>query len=106
MENGKIGLLTEAEQFRRRWRAAFPVFVVVSLATAVVVLSLGAKEPLSAIYFVALVVGGLAGSITYYSVEYAYERKTKQRSITWLPLGMVVAGLLGFLWWVFDAMKF
>ena len=96
----------EGETYRRQWRWAIQAFVFASLATAVVLLSVGLKDRLIAIYSFSGAVGWLAGAIAYCSVLYAYQRKTKQRSVTWLPLGMSVATLLGFIWWLYYRMRF
>jgi hypothetical protein len=93
----------EAETYRRQWWWAIEAFVVASLATAVVLLSVGVKEQFLAIYTLSGGVGWLAGAIAYYSVLFARQRKTKQRSVTWLPLGMSFAALtalVGFIGWL------
>ena len=43
----------------------------------------------------------LAGAIAYYSVLFAYQRKTKQRSVAWLPLSVAIAALAGLIWSAF-----
>ncbi len=98
----------EAESYRRQWWWALQAFVFASLATAVVLLSVDVKDRFLAIYSVSGFVGWLAGAIAYFywSVLYAYQRKTKQRSVTWLLLGMSVAALLGFIWWLHYTMRF
>lgn len=77
-------------------------YVFASLATAVVLLSVDVKDQLLAIYSFSGVVGWLAGAIAYFcwSVLFAHQRKTKQRAVTWLPLGASVAALVGFIWWL------
>jgi hypothetical protein len=95
----------EGETYRRQWQWAIQAFVFASLATTAVLLSVGVKDRLIAIYSFSGAIGWLAGAIAYYSVLYAYQRKTKQRSVTWLPLGMSVAALLGFIWWLSSRMN-
>ena len=90
----------KAEAYRRQWWWAIQAFVVAFLATAVVLLSVGVKDQLLAIYSFSGTVGLLAGSIAYYSVSFAQQRKTKQRSVAWLPLSAFIAALAGFIWWL------
>ena len=90
----------EGESDRRQWSWTIQAYVFASLATAVVLLSAGVKDQLLAIYIFSGAVGWLAGAIAYYSVLFAYQRKTKQRSVTWLPFGMSIAALVGFIWWL------
>jgi hypothetical protein len=90
----------ESESDRRQWWGAIQAFVFASLATAVVLLSVDVKEQFLAIYSFSGAVGWLAGAIAYYSVLFTYQRKTKQRSVTWLPLSVSIAALAGFIWWL------
>ncbi len=90
----------ESESDRRQWWWAIQAFVVAFLATAVVLLSVGVKDRLLAIYSFSAAVGLLAGAIAYYSALFAHQRKTKQRSVTWLPLSVSIAALAGFIWWL------
>jgi hypothetical protein len=69
----------EGETYRRQWRWAIQAFVFGSLATAVVLLSMGIKDRFFALYSFSGAVGWLAGAIAYCSVLYAYQRQTKQR---------------------------
>jgi hypothetical protein len=85
----------ESESDRRQWWGAIQAFVFASLATAVVLLSVDVKEQFLAIYSFSGAVGWLAGAIAYYSVLFAYQRKTKQRSVAWLPLSVSIAALAG-----------
>lgn len=89
----------------RRWWWVFQGFVVAFLATAVVLLSLGVKDRLLAIYSFSSAVGWLAGAVTYFSwsILYAHQRK-KQLAVTWLLLS--VAALVGFIWWLHYTVKF
>ena len=90
----------EGESERRQWSWTIQAYVFASLATAVVLLSVDVKDQLLAIYSFSGVVGWLAGAIAYFcwSVLFAHQRKTKQRAVTWLPLGASVAALVGFIW--------
>jgi hypothetical protein len=87
--------------YRQIWLACL-FFVVVSLATAVVLLSLDVKNRLLAIYSISAAVGWLAGAMAYFcwSILSAYQRKTKRHVGLWLQLGASVAGLVGFIWWL------
>jgi hypothetical protein len=98
----------EGESDRRQWWWAIQAFVFASLATAVVLLSLDVKDRPLAIYSFCSFVGWLAGAIAYFcwGVFYAYQRKLKQRSVTWVLLSMSVVALLGFIWWLHYAMRF
>jgi hypothetical protein len=96
----------EGESDRRQWWWAFQAFVFASLATAVVLLSVGITDQLLAIYSFSGAVGWLAGAVAYYGVLYAYQRKTKQRSVTWLLLSVSIAALVGFIWWVHYTVRF
>ena len=77
-------------------------------ATAVVLLSVDVKDQLLAIYSFSGVVGWLAGAIAYFcwNVLRTYQRKTKQRAVTWLPLGASVAAMVGFIWWLQYTVRF
>jgi hypothetical protein len=92
---------TEGKSDRRQWWWASQVFVFASLAAAVVLLSLDVQDRLLAIYSISGAVGWLAGAIAYFcwSILSAYQRKTKQRAVLWLQLGVSVAALVGFIWW-------
>ena len=98
----------EGESKRRQWSWTIQTFVFASLATAVVLLSVDVKDQLLAIYSFSGVVGWLAGAIAYFcrNVLYARQRKTKQRAVTWLPLGASVAALVGFIWWLQYTVRF
>ena len=98
----------EGESDRRQWWWAFQAFVFVSLATAVVLLSVDVKDRLLVIYSFSGFVGWLAGAIAYFcwGIFYAYRRKTKQRSATWLPLSVSIAALAGFIWWLHYTVRF
>ena len=96
----------EAETYRRQWWWAIQAFVVAFLATAVVLLSAGVKDQLLATYSFSGAVGWLAGAIAYYSVLFAYQRKTKQRSVAWLPLSVSIAALAGLIWWFHYPVRF
>jgi hypothetical protein len=98
----------EGESERRQWSWTIQACVFASLATAVVLLSVDVKDQLLAIYSFSGVVGWLAGAIAYFcwSVLYAHQRKTKQRAVTWLPLGASVAALAGFIWWLHYTVRF
>lgn len=106
------GWLTEkriqGESDRRQWSWTIQAYVFASLATAVVLLSVDVKDQLLAIYSFSGVVGWLAGAIAYFcwSVLFAHQRKTKQRAVTWLPLGASVAALVGFIWWLHYTVRF
>jgi hypothetical protein len=96
----------EAETYRRQRWWTIQAFVVAFLATAVVLLSVGVKDQLLAIYSFSGAVSLLAGAIAYYSVSFAHQRKTKQRSVTWLPLSVSIAALAGFIWWLHYMVRF
>jgi hypothetical protein len=66
----------------------------------------GIKDQLLAIYSFSGAVGWLAGAVAYYGVLSAYQRKTKQRSVTWLLLSVSIAALVGFIWWVHYTVRF
>jgi hypothetical protein len=91
----------EDESDHRQWWWASLFFVVVSLATAVVLLSLGVKNRPLVIYSFSGITGWLAGTATYFSwsVLYAHQRK-KHRFVTWLLFCVSVAVLVGFVWWL------
>jgi hypothetical protein len=93
---------TEGKIDLRQWWWASQVFVFASLAAAVVLLSLDVKDRLLTIYSLSGAVGWLAGAITYFcwTILSAHQRKTKQRAVTWLPLGASVAALVAFIWWL------
>jgi hypothetical protein len=55
----------EGETYRRQWRWAIQAFIFASLATPVVLLSVGVKDRLIAIYSFSGAVGWLAGAIAY-----------------------------------------
>jgi len=99
---------TDGESERRQWWWTIQAFVFASLATAVVLLSVDVKDQLLAIYGFSGFVGWLAGGITYFcwSVLCARQRKTKQPSVIWLPLGMSIAALVGFIWWLHYTVRF
>lgn len=96
----------EGESDRRQWWWAIQAFVFASLSTAVVLLSVGVKNQLLAIYSFSGAVGWLAGAVAYYGVLYAYQRKTRQRSVTWLLLSVSIAALVGFIWWAHYTVRF
>src|ERR1700757_255289 len=77
-------------------------------ATAVVLLSVDVKDQLLAIYSFSGIVGWLAGATAYFcwSILCAHQRKTKQRAVTWLPLGASVTALVGFIWWLQYTVRF
>jgi hypothetical protein len=91
----------EGESDHRQWWWASLFSVVVSLATAVVLLSLGIKNWLLAIYIISGFTGGLAGAVAYFSwsVLYAHQRR-KNRFITWLLFCLSAAALVGFISWI------
>jgi hypothetical protein len=93
----------EGESDRRQWWGAIQAFIFASLATAVVLLSMDVKDPPFVIYGFSGFVGWLTGAIVYFCwvISYAYQTKTKQRSVTWLLLGMSVAALSTFIWWLY-----
>ena len=104
------GWLTEKRvegESDRRWWWVIQVFVVAFLATAVVLLSLGVKDRLLAIYSFSSAVGWLAGAVTYFSwsILYDHQRK-KQRAVTWLLLCVSVAALVGSIWWLHYTVRF
>ena len=91
----------QGESDHRQWWWASLFCVVVSLATAVVLLSLGVKNRPLVIYSFSGLTGGLAGAAVYFSwsVLYAHQRK-KHRFVTWLLFCVSVAALVGFIWWL------
>jgi hypothetical protein len=93
----------EGESERRQWWWTIQVFVFASLVTAVVLLSVDVKDQLLAIYGFSGFVGWLAGGLAYFcwSVLYAQQRKIKQL----LPLGMSIAALVGFIWWLHNTAR-
>jgi uncharacterized membrane protein len=106
------GWLTEkriqGESEHRQWSWTIQAYVFAFLATAVVLLSVHVKDQLLAIYSISGVVGWLAGAIAYFcwNVLRTYQRKTKQRAVTWLPLGASVAAMVGFIWWLHFTVRF
>src|SRR5262249_38242068 len=97
----------EGKSDHRQWWWASLSFVVVSLATAVVFLLLGVKNPPFAIFNGSGFIGWLAGAAVYFSwkVLYAHQRK-KHRFATWLLFCVSVAALVGFLWWLHHTLRF
>jgi hypothetical protein len=97
----------EGETDHRQWWWACLFFVVVSLATAVVLLSLGVKDRPLVSYIFSGITGWLAGAAAFssWSVLYAYQRK-KHRFVTWLLFCVSVAALLGFIWWLHYTVRF
>jgi len=97
----------EGKSDHRQWWWASLFFVVVSLATAVVLLSLGVKNRPLAIYSFSGFTGWLAGAAAYFSwsVLYAHQRK-KHRFVTWLLFCVSVAALVGFIWWLHYTVRF
>jgi hypothetical protein len=97
----------EDESDHRQWWWASLFFVVVSLATAVVLLSLGVKNRPLVIYSFSGITGWLAGAAAYFSwsVLYAHRRK-KHRFITWMLFCVSVAALVGFVSWLHYTVRF
>jgi uncharacterized membrane protein len=98
----------ESQSERRQWWWTVLAFVFASFATAVVLLSVDVKDQFLAIYGFSGVVGWFAAAITYFccDVLYAHQRKTKQSSVMWLSLGVSIAALVGFIWWLHYTARF